>query len=165
MIAPSSTCPVPKDQIPLEEYLQLKRSWFFSWPTEAKKQLNQNLIISWLLILPLSFIVSNGSYNLKGDINSLILTSISYSFLLPILLLLRQLLGWRHLYNRLREETISYEESGWYDGQIWEKPQSWIEKDSMIAEYEIKPILDKLKYSMTYFILSLITSIFFTNYT
>ncbi len=165
MIATSSTCPVPKDQIPLEEYLELKRSWFFSWPTEAKKQLNQNLITCWLLILPFSFIISNGSYSLKGDIKSLILTSISYSFLLPILLLLRQILGWIHLYNRLREETISYEESGWYDGQIWEKPQSWIEKDSMIAEYEIKPILDKLKYSMTCFILSLITSIFFTNYT
>ena len=151
----SSNSPVPKEQIPLEEYLQLKESWFFSWPTEAKQQLNKRLIASWLLIFPIALIISSGSFRLKQDIKLLFITSICYSTILPILLLLRQLLGWGHLNKRLIKKDISYEESGWYDGQIWEKPQAWIEKDSMIAEYEIKPILTKLRSSMNFLIILL----------
>jgi hypothetical protein len=35
-------------------------------------------------------------------------------------------------------------ETGWYDGQIWEKPLVLKEKESLIASIEVKPILRNL---------------------
>ena len=49
---------------------------------------------------------------------------------------------------------MEYEESGWYDGQIWNKPINLKEKESLIAHLEVKPILKNLIQ-----ILSLITII------
>ena len=39
---------------------------------------------------------------------------------------------------------MEYEESGWYDGQIWIKPVNLKEKESLIAILEVKPILKNL---------------------
>ena len=39
---------------------------------------------------------------------------------------------------------MEYEESGWYDGQIWIKPVNLKEKESLIASLEVKPILKNL---------------------
>ena len=39
---------------------------------------------------------------------------------------------------------MEYEESGWYDGQIWIKPVNLKEKESLIALLEVKPILKNL---------------------
>ena len=41
-------------------------------------------------------------------------------------------------------EKVEYEESGWYDGQIWIKPPDLKEKESLIALLEVKPILKNL---------------------
>ena len=39
---------------------------------------------------------------------------------------------------------MEYEESGWYDGQIWIKPVKLKEQESLIALLEVKPILKNL---------------------
>ena len=41
-------------------------------------------------------------------------------------------------------ERVEYEESGWYDGQVWIKPLVLKEKESLIASIEVKPILKNL---------------------
>ena len=56
----------------------------------------------------------------------------------------RLYLGWNHIFNRLISEKVEYEESGWYDGQVWEKPLGLKEKESLIASIEVKPILKNL---------------------
>ena len=53
-------------------------------------------------------------------------------------------LGWNHIFKRLTSEKVEYEESGWYDGQVWEKPLVLKEKESLIAAIEVKPILKNL---------------------
>ena len=44
----------------------------------------------------------------------------------------------------MTSEKIEYEESGWHDGQVWEKPLALKEKESLIASIEVKPILKNL---------------------
>ena len=44
----------------------------------------------------------------------------------------------------MTSEKIEYEESGWYDGQVWIKPLNLKEKESLIATLEVKPILRNL---------------------
>jgi len=53
-------------------------------------------------------------------------------------------LGWKHIFNRLISERVEYEESGWYDGQVWLKPLVLKEQESLIASIEVKPILKNL---------------------
>ena len=57
---------------------------------------------------------------------------------------IRLYIGWNHVFRRLTSERVEYEESGWYDGQVWIKPLLLKEKESLIALIEVKPILKNL---------------------
>ena len=62
----------------------------------------------------------------------------------PLLITIRLYLGWNHVFKRLTSERVEYEESGWYDGQVWIKPLVLKEKESLIATIDVKPILKNL---------------------
>ena len=70
------------------------------------------------------------------------------ALVLPLLLLVRQWLGWTYVMKRLLAECVDYEESGWYDGQTWEKPLSWRTRDLLVARHEVRPILSRLGRAM-----------------
>ncbi|KAL5988160.1 hypothetical protein ACLOJK_035923 [Asimina triloba] len=52
------------------------------------------------------------------------------------LVVLRIYLGWSYVGDRLLSAVIPYEESGWYDGQMWVKPP------------EVKPVIKLLKQTL-----------------
>ena len=64
--------------------------------------------------------------------------------MIPLLISIRLYLGWNHVFKRLTSEKVEYEESGWYDGQVWIKPIVLKEKESLIASIEVRPILKNL---------------------
>ncbi len=140
-----STCPVPKEQIPLEEFKRLSSSWFFMWPLNNRINIYVSLLKSWLLLIPVSFVIATGSITLKNKPILLIINVLVFSISMPILLLIRQLLGWKYIHSRLLSEKIEYEESGWYDGMFWDKPQDLKEKDLLIANHEVKPAIQIIK--------------------
>ena len=147
-MAETVSCPVPPEQRPLEEFQQLSDSWFFRWPTGVTSSLRRSLLISWCLMLPLSAVVASGSWTLRQDPPRLIVSAAVASLVLPLLLLMRQWLGWTYVMKRLLAENVDYEESGWYDGQSWEKPLSWRERDLLVARHEVRPILSRLARAM-----------------
>jgi hypothetical protein len=67
------------------------------------------------------------------------------ALLLPLLLLTRQWLGWTSIQRRLVATAVEYEESGWYDGQVWEKPLAWREQDLLVATHQVRPVLERLQ--------------------
>ena len=138
-------CPVPIKQRPLNEFNSIRNSWIISWPLLEKNIFYRKLLYSWVFFMPISLIISYGSNNLKNNIFDLTFTSLTASLIFPILLLFRQWLSWIYIYKRLNSENIEYEESGWYDGQIWEKPIDWRAKDLLIAQHQVKPILNHLE--------------------
>ena len=138
-------CPVPQNQRPLNEFNSIRNSWIISWPLLERGIFYRRLIYSWILFTPITFIISNGSNYLKNNIFDLTFISLTSSLLFPILLLSRQWLSWLYIYKRLNSENIEYEESGWYDGQVWEKPIDWRSKDLLIAQHQVKPIINHLK--------------------
>ena len=154
-------CPVPPNQRPLNEFNSIRNSWIISWPFLERNIFYRKLIFSWLLITPVSLTISYGSDYLKNNIFELTLVSFTSSLLFPILLLIRQWLSWVYIYKRLNSENIEYEESGWYDGQTWEKPISWRAKDLLIAQHQIKPILNHLKVIILLLISIIISSLLF----
>jgi len=137
-------CPVPPEQRPLREYEQLCRSWFFAWPAGGATPLLRPLVMSWLVVLPLALVVAGGSVPLRHDPPQLVVAGAGAALLLPLLLLLRQWLGWSYVHRRLVAERVEYEESGWYDGQVWEKPLAWRQQDLLVARHQVAPVLQRL---------------------
>ena len=148
----NTICPVPFTQRPLNEFNSIRNSWIISWPLLDKTIFYRNLFYSWIFISPFSLLISYGSNSLKNHIFNLAFISLTASLLFPILLLSRQWLSWVYIYKRLNSENIEYEESGWYDGQVWEKPVDWRAKDLLIAQHQVKPVLNHLEFLIILFI-------------
>ena len=138
-----SRCPVPREQQPTNEYIELSKSTIFSWP-KTKKSLILVLIKFWIVAFILFLVISSGSIYFKSSLLKYILLSLFSSLSIPLLISIRLYLGWNHVFKRLTSERVEYEESGWYDGQVWIKPLVLKEKESLIASIEVKPILRNL---------------------
>jgi hypothetical protein len=141
----AESCPVPPEQRPLQEYQQLCNSWFFAWPCTDLGALLRPLIISWLLLLPLTLLVATGSWTLRSDPARLVLLAALSAMALPALLLFRQWLGWNYVHRRLLSEAVDYEESGWHDGNVWRKPLAWQQQDLLVATHQVRPVLVRLR--------------------
>ena len=138
-----SKCPVPSEQQPTNEFIELSKSTIFSWP-KSKKSLIFALIKFWIGTFIIFLVISSGSIYFKSSILKYILLSFFTSLAIPLLISIRLYLGWNHVFKRLNSEKVEYEESGWYDGQVWIKPLVIKEKESLIASIEVKPILKNL---------------------
>jgi hypothetical protein len=138
-------CPVPKEQQPVNEYEQLKESWFFSWATLDSQEYGRRLawVTFWgaLLTSP----IAAASFPLQKQPFLFVLATLMGGVLFLIMLILRQYLGWAYISDRLNQEKVTYEESGWYDGQEWEKPPEILLRDRLIVSYQIQPLLQRLK--------------------
>ncbi len=138
-----SKCPVPREQQPTNEFIELSKSKIFSWP-KTKKSLIITLAKFWVGAFVIFLVISSGSVYFKKSLLKYILLSFFSSLSIPLLITIRLYLGWNHIFKRLSSEKVEYEESGWYDGQVWEKPLVLREKEILIASIEVKPILRNL---------------------
>ena len=138
-----SKCPVPRAQQPTNEFIELSKSIFFSWP-KTKQSLILVLIKFWVGTFVIFLVISSGSIYFKTSLIKYILLSFFSSLSIPLLISIKLYLGWNHIFKRLTSERVEYEESGWYDGQVWIKPLVLKEKESLIASIEVKPILKNL---------------------
>ena len=138
-----SKCPVPREQQPTNEFIELSKSIFFSWP-KTKKSLILVLIKFWVGTFVLFLVISSGSIYFKTSLLKYTLLSFFSSLTIPLLISIRLYLGWNHIFKRLTSERVEYEESGWYDGKVWIKPLVLKEKEALIALIEVKPILKNL---------------------
>ena len=143
-------CPVPKEQRPLNEYKKIKESNNFIWCINGKSIYVKSLFymfISSFIISSLLLIVSSFSF---ANIKYFFIYSLIGAIIIMIFLCLRSYLGWHYIYNRLMEATVPYEESGWYDGQIWIKPPEVLIQDRLIGTYEIYPGLSRLHLTLIF---------------
>ena len=136
-------CPVPKDQQPTNEFIELSKSKIFAWP-KSKKSFSLILLKFWIGTFLIFIVISSGSVYFETSTLRYVLLSFFSSLALPFLFSIRLYLGWNHIFKRLTSEKVEYEESGWYDGQIWIKPVKLKEKEALIASLEVKPILKNL---------------------
>jgi len=138
-------CPVPKYQRPLTEYNDLKNSFTFSWTKQESYSFGKTVsIFLVILIFFTSLIVTTNHDWEKDEIKSLVQIS-SSALGIFTLWILRLYLGWRYIYNRLMNATVTYEESGWYDGQTWIKTNEVLIQDRLVGTYEVLPIIDRLR--------------------
>jgi hypothetical protein len=140
-----SNCPVPTEQQPLNEYEELKNSWLFRDTTLRWQDYLAKIFWiwswSWLVAGP----VAAASFSPQKHIVHFILCGSAAASVGVVLILVRLYLGWFYIRDRLYNATVFYEESGWYDGQTWTKPEEVLTRDRLIVTYEIKPILQRLQ--------------------
>nr|WCH56143.1 hypothetical protein [Calliblepharis sp.] len=156
MLDPKKICPIPFDQQPLNEYLALKKSCFFAWSVlPFDKYINviyTVFILSFILISPLVWIIV---YN-KNNLLQIFLYNTLTVTIIFILIFVRLYLSWSYVNKRLISATVFYEESGWYDGQIWIKTADSLTKDRLIGLYKVDPYIARIKYSLLLFIFLLL---------
>eukprot|EP00873_Tetraselmis_striata_P017282 jgi/Tetstr1/437546/TSEL_026218.t1 len=147
---PSLEQAVPRDQRPANELQAIKEASLYNWALKG----NTGYIVRLLALYSLTFGLIGGpiSYQtfdpavqpleffLSGSTGSLLVVSVA---------VLRMYLGWSYVGNRLLSASVAYEETGWYDGQVFVKPQEVLARDRLLGTYEAKPALAKLKTSLT----------------
>ncbi|BBA78652.1 hypothetical protein RGRSB_0012 [cyanobacterium endosymbiont of Rhopalodia gibberula] len=141
---PIKICPVPTEQQPVNEYEDLKKSWFFRWATLETRLYWRKFIyvglIGWILTSP----ITAASFPPQKSPFLFILCNNLGAGLVVTFVIIQLGLGWCYVGDRLRKPTIFYEESGWYDGQTWTKPPEVLTRDRLIVSYQVDPILQRL---------------------
>ncbi|KAF9615101.1 hypothetical protein IFM89_021672 [Coptis chinensis] len=160
---PEAECPVPFDQQPINEYQSLSSSFPFSWAvTDDLVEYSIRLIatgasFAFFIGLPVAWfgVVNPESQPLKCGIGAL-----SSGLFVVTLAVLRMYLGWAYVGNRLLSATVEYEETGWYDGQVWIKSAQVLARDRLLGSYSVKPVLSRLKLTLVGLATSLAVCIF-----
>ena len=119
----TSRCPVPVEQQPINEYQDVRESWFYSWAGRDLAGFLKPVIGLWLLSWAFAGPIAAASFHPAKQPLLFCLSGMMGAFSLPILALVQLYIGWSHVGGRLRQQAVPYEESGWYDGQVWVKPE------------------------------------------
>ncbi|MDF5732706.1 MAG: CGLD27 family protein [Rhizonema sp. PD38] len=140
-----SSCPVPTEQQPLNEYEELKTSWLFRDCTLSWREYITKIVwiwgLSWLVAGP----VASASFSPYKYTAKFILAGTLGASMGVVLAVVRLYLGWSYVRDRLASPVIFYEESGWYDGQTWKKPQEVLTRDRLIVSYGLKSVIQRLE--------------------
>lgn len=143
-----TNCPVPDEQQPLNEYLALKEAFVFRWGTLNIWAYIRVLGIIWLGWWLISAPISSVSFSPSRHLPEFLCLGAIGATVGLFLPLAQLLLGWRYIKERLQSPTVFYEETGWYDGQTWQKPEPELLKDRLLVTYEVQPIVHKIKLSI-----------------
>ena len=140
-----SICPVPQEQRPINEYQELKESWFFSWVTLNWPGYLAKLAWVWAWSCLVSVPIAASSFAPVKYPAQFVLSGAAGAGFILGLALLRLYLGWFYVRSRLSNPTVVYEESGWYDCQFWPKTPEVLLQDQLIVNYQLEPILRRLR--------------------
>ena len=53
--------------------------------------------------------------------------------------------NWSYVRDRLLSATVEYEETGWYDGQVYVKDPEMLARDRLLGTYTVRPIVERLR--------------------
>ncbi|WIA15183.1 hypothetical protein OEZ85_001866 [Tetradesmus obliquus] len=142
----ASGCPVPRDQQPIQELKQLQEMFLFDWATMPVPSFAGKLAAAWLgFFLLLGLPVSAVTFDLHKELLQCLTAASAGSSFIVTVLVWRLYLGWQHVGDRLISATVEYEETGWYDGQVWVKTPQVLMRDRLMSNYTVKPALARLK--------------------
>ncbi|XP_023534221.1 protein CONSERVED IN THE GREEN LINEAGE AND DIATOMS 27, chloroplastic [Cucurbita pepo subsp. pepo] len=140
---------VPFEQRPVNEYSSLKDSALYSWGELGAGPFFLRLGGLWLVSFTvLGVPVAAASFNPSREPLRFVLAAGIGTLLLVSLIVLRIYLGWSYVGDRLLSAVIPYEESGWYDGQMWVKPPEVLARDRLLGSYKVKPVINMLKQTL-----------------
>jgi Conserved in the green lineage and diatoms 27 len=141
-------CPVPDEQQPIVEYQLLSESCFFRSCVGDWRGYLKMLAGFWMLSFPVAAAVAAASFPPAKYPVQFFLGGAAGANFIVLLILVRLYLGWKYIRSRLSEPIVFYEESGWYDGQSWEKTPEILARDRLLATYQVQPVLQRLQQTL-----------------
>ena len=154
-------CPVPFDQQPLNEYFLLKDSKLFAWSIRERRQYFLTTIYLFIALFIICCPIIFWIYPIKHFFIKSIVVNMLVSTVILLLLFIRLYLGWSYIIKRLLSATVFYEESGWYDGQIWIKTAESLMQDRLVGLYEIMPFIKRIQYSIVFLLFFILLNLTF----
>ena len=132
-------CPVPDDQKPINEYLNLKENKFLNWGNLNTNKNKKFLGTIFLTFFSFFSITQFQTFSFAIFFEIFFNTLIIIQFFLFVILI-----RWITINQKFQNSRLIYEEASWYDGQIWEKPFFLIKNDKLISTQKIEPILEEI---------------------
>ena len=132
-------CPVPDDQKPINEYLNLKENKFLNWGNLNSNKNKKFLTTLFLTFFSFFSIIQFKTFSFSNFFEILFNTLVIIQFFLLVILI-----RWITINQKFQNSRLIYEEASWYDGQIWEKPFFLIKNDRLISTQKIEPILEDI---------------------
>lgn len=152
---------VPFEQRPVNEYSSLKDGVLYSWGELGPGPFFLRLGGLWLATFTvLGIPIAAASFNPSREPLRFMLAAGTGTLFLVSLIVLRIYLGWSYVGDRLLSAVIPYEESGWYDGQMWVKPPEVLARDRLLGAYKVKPVIKMLKQTLVGTGALLVTAVF-----
>ncbi|KAI5581892.1 hypothetical protein POPTR_007G052500v4 [Populus trichocarpa] len=140
---------VPFEQRPVNEYSSLKEGPLYSWGELGPGPFLLRLGGLWLVTFTvLGVPIAAATFNPSREPLRFVLAAGTGTLFLVSLIILRIYLGWSYVGDRLLSAVIPYEESGWYDGQMWVKPTEVLARDRLLGSYKVKPVIKMLKQTL-----------------
>lgn len=137
---------VPANQRPVNELAQLRDGQLYSWATLEGSQYARRLVTVWLGMFALvSGPIAYQTFDPSQQPIEWAVAGCLGSLVVVVLVVLRIYLGWAYVGDRLLSAAVPYEETGWYDGQTFQKPPEVLARDRLLGSYEVKPKLALLK--------------------
>nr|PNR33866.1 hypothetical protein PHYPA_023682 [Physcomitrium patens] len=151
-------CPVPWEQQPVNEYQMLNETGLFAWATDDLLSFGIRMTavtvgISAFVGYPIAAL----SIDAKQEFLKCCMGASCGGMLAATVVTLRLYLGWAYIGNRLFSATVEYEETGWYDGQVWVKPPEVLARDRLLGSFKVKPALRRMKVTLVGLAISLVT--------
>lgn len=137
-------CPVPEDQKPINEYINIKENDFFNWVTLAPKKYYEKIRDFFLIVFISNILFLKLFFNNFTDGFYLFFFNCLISLFLFSCFLFLIRIRWIEIKNKFNSTRLFYEEASWYDGQIWEKPLELIKNDKLISSQKIEPIIQRI---------------------
>ncbi|KAI7743680.1 hypothetical protein M8C21_004128 [Ambrosia artemisiifolia] len=155
---PETDCPVPPEQQPINEYQSLSTSSPFSWASGDFVEYCSRLVatgagFALFVGLPVSWY---GSVGVGWEPVQRVLGAVCSGLFAVTVAVVRMYLGWAYVGNRLLSATVEYEETGWYDGQVWVKTAEVLARDRLLGSFTVKPVLNRLKNTLVALAISLL---------
>lgn len=140
---------IPSEQLPMNEYEELRASSFFHWATLEPRRYWGGMGLVWLGSWVIGGPVAHWSYPpLKMPLEFGLAGSAIASVAL-LLVVARLFLGWSYIYDRLSRAQVDYEETGAHDGDVWVKPDEVWAKDQLVVQYQLTPLLKRLRFTIS----------------
>ena len=138
-------CPIPDDQKPINQYIELKENLITNWTTLSTKKYEKKIFSFYSLFFSIISLFQFSSLKGIDYLFDWVLynLNITTSFLLFFFLI--NLSRWFQIKSQFEKARFFYEETSWYDGQIWEKPFLLIKNDKLINTQKINPIIKRIQ--------------------
>ena len=139
-------CPVPKDQRPASQFKELQDSPLLGWGgLELPGYLARLGFLGAFFFVVLAYPIASVSYDPRTQPLEAIICATTGTCVATAAISLLIYNNWSYVRDRLLSATVEYEETGWYDGQVYVKDPEMLARDRLLGTYTVRPIVERLR--------------------